>query len=250
MTDLQTLIRGQLDRLSCDYAFYFRRNGQEPIAFRTCELFPSASIIKIPILYAWVHLERAGAVDRGEMCDLDAEPQVQGAGLSWLLRSRRLPFADVLLLMIALSDNLCTNLVIRHVGIDRLAQVFREELGLVGTRIERKLFDYEARARGRDNWISAEDCIRFFRIRDELTAAERAWTDPLFLACVDSGLWQRNIPRDTLDFHHKTGSMEGILHDWGFTQDVELFLLTRNVKDESEVYRALDVLGPRLLMNR
>ena len=59
---------------------------------------------------------------------------------------RRLPFADVLLLMIALSDNLCTNLVIRRIGIARLNRVFREELGLLnGTRLERKLMDYAAR---------------------------------------------------------------------------------------------------------
>jgi beta-lactamase class A len=247
MNDLRALIVAQLDRLSCDYAFYYRREGQPALSLRTCDRFPSASIIKIPILFAWAHLERTGQVDRAELCDLDAEAQVEGAGLSWLLRSRQLPFADVLLLMISLSDNLCTNLIIRHVGIERLARVFREQLGLVDTRLERKLMDYEARARGLDNWVSADDCIRLFRIHDALTAGERAWIDPMFLACVDGGLWLRNIPRDTILFHHKTGSMEGVLHDWGFTPGVELFLLTRNVGDESQVYRMLDILGPRLL---
>jgi DNA polymerase III alpha subunit len=47
---------------------------------------------------------------------------------------------------------------------------------------------------------------------------------------------------------HKTGSIEGMLHDWGFTGQVDLFLLTRNVRDEGEVGRALDVLGPILLL--
>ena len=252
MTDLHAQISGTLAGLSCDYAFYFRRRSDcrrshEPIFLRTCDLFPSASIIKIPILYAWAHLERAGEVDRAEMCDLDAEAQVEGAGLSWLLRTRRLPYADVLLLMIALSDNLCTNLVIRRIGIERLGNVFRQQLGLTGTRLERKLMDYEARARGLDNWISAQDCIQLFRVRDSLTAAERAWLDPMLLACVDGGLWLRNVPRDTVSFYHKTGSIEGVLHDWGFTEQADLFLLTRNVRDESEVCRALDVLGPILL---
>ena len=252
MIDLHAQISGTLARLSCDYAFYFHRRsdcrGHEPIFLRTCDLFPSASIIKIPILYAWAHLERAGEVDRAEMCDLDAEPQVAGAGLSWLLRTRRLPYADVLLLMIALSDNLCTNLVIRRIGIERLANVFREQLGLTDTRLERRLMDYEARARGLNNWVAAHDCIQLFRVRDHLTAAERAWLDPLLLACVDGGLWLRNMPRDTVRLYHKTGSIEGVLHDWGFTEQVDLFLLTRNVRDESEVCRVLDVLGPLLLV--
>ena len=63
----------------------------------------------------------------------------------------------------------------------------------------------------------------------------------------DAGLWLRNIPRDTIIFYHKTGSMEGILHDWGYLEDRDLFLLTRNVKDERNVYGVLDVLGPLLL---
>ena len=47
---------------------------------------------------------------------------------------------------------------------------------------------------------------------------------------------------------HKSGSIEGVLHDWGFTEQADLFLLTRNVRDESEVCRAPDVLGPILLL--
>jgi len=249
MNEIADLIGRETARLTCDYALYFRRRGREPIFVHTADLFPAASIIKVPILLAWAHLERAGEVDRTELCDLDAEPQVQGAGLSWLLRSRQLPYADVLLLMIALSDNLCTNLVIRRVGIERLNRVFREQLGLCnGTRLERKLMDYEARGRGLDNWVSAADCIRLFDVLRELRADERAWVDPLFAACTDVGLWLRNVPRDTIRFCHKTGSIPGVLHDWGYTGDAELFILTRNVQDEGEVYRALDVLGPALLI--
>jgi beta-lactamase class A len=248
MNDLPGLIAREMARLTCDYALYFRRAGQEPIFLSTDDLFPSASIIKVPILFAWAQLERSGEVDRAELCDLDAEPAVQGAGLSWLLRARRLPYADVLLLMIALSDNLCTNLVIRRIGIERLNQVFRKQLGLQhGTRLERKLMDYAARSRGLDNWVSARDAIQLFAVLRNLTRAERSWIDPLFEACVDGGLWLRNIPRDTVPLRHKTGSIAGALHDWGYTDDSELFILTRNVRDESEVYRALDVLGPALL---
>jgi len=247
MTDLHSQISSALARLSCDYAFYFHRREQAPIFLCTCDLFPAVSIIKVPILYAWAHLERAGELDRAEICGLDAETPVEGSGLSWLLRARRLPFGDVLLLMIALSDNLCTNLIIQRIGIERLGRVFREQLGLTDTRLERKLMDYEARARGLHNWVSAHDCIQFFRVRDSLSAAERSWIDPMLLACVDAGLWLRNVPRDTVKLYHKTGSIEGVLHDWGYTEQVDLFLLTHNVRDESEVYQALDVLGPLLI---
>ena len=106
--------------MTCDYAVYYQPRGGQAVLRHNCDRFLSASIIKVPILFAWAHLQRAGAVSLSETCDLDAEPPVEGAGLSWMLHQRTLPYHDVLLLMIALSDNLCTNLVIRRVGLERL----------------------------------------------------------------------------------------------------------------------------------
>ncbi len=247
MTDPEQLIDDALSGVACDYALYYRRAGGRPILRQTCARFLSASIIKVPILFAWAHLQRAGAVSLSEICHLDAEAPVAGAGLSWLLRQRTLPFHDVLLLMIALSDNLCTNLVIRHVGLARLNATFRE-LRLPDAALERKLFDYGARERGLDNWVSPADCIRLYELRDELTPEDRSWIEPMLLWNTDGGLWLRNVPRDTVEFYHKTGNIEGVLHDWGYTREADLFLLTQNVRDEREIYRLLDRLGPALLI--
>lgn len=225
------------------YAFYYQPQQGEPVFEANQDLFHSASIIKVPILLAWVYLERNGAVNREEICDLDAEPQVQGAGFSWLLRARRLPYQDVLLMMIALSDNLCTNLVIRRAGLERLNQVFREQLGLRETTLQRKLMDYEARARGLDNWISAQDCIRLYQNIQELRPDERAWVESMLAANQDDLLLMREIPRDTLVFHHKTGSITGLLHDWGYTDRCRIFLLTQHLTDEPAAFQVFGQLG-------
>jgi len=245
--NLAAAIRDELSKLTCDYAFYYRPRDAEPLLIKNCDVFLSASMIKVPILFAWTYLERIGRVNRDEICELALEPPVQGTGISWLLQMRRLPFGDVLLLMIALSDNLCTNLVIRRLGIERLNSIFCGPLGLHDTRLERKLYDYEARERGLDNYISARDCVQLYRLRDELNDDERAWIEPMLLACTDQGLWLRSVTRDTVEFYHKTGSIEGVLHDWGYTADADLFVLTQNVADEKDVYEALSRLGPRLL---
>ena len=144
--ELRNRITAELSKLDCDYAFYARIAGQAPIRIQTVEHFPSASLIKLPMLLAWLILEDEGAVSSDELCDLDAETQVEGAGLSWLLRQRQLPYRDVLLLMIALSDNLCANLVMRRAGVERLNALFRDALGLEHTRLERRFMDYAARA--------------------------------------------------------------------------------------------------------
>ena len=240
------MLREATRDLPFDYALYYRSRGNPAVLLKNCDLFLSASIIKIPILFAWAHLERAGAVSSDEMCDLDAEPQIQGAGFSWLLRQRRVPYHDVLLLMMTVSDNLCANLVIRRIGLARLNETFRA-LGLPDARVERKLMDYEARARGLENRVSPADCARLFELRDALPAEQCAWIEPMLLWNTDLGLWLRNVPRDTVEFYHKTGNITGVLHDWGYTKDADVFLLTQSVRDETVVYRLLDRLGPVLL---
>ena len=133
-------------------------------------------------------------------------------------------------------------------GIERLNAIFQGPLGLPDARIERKLFDYDARARGLDNYISVADCIQLYRLRDELTAAETApgsnrccWRTPTRgCGCgVLSGIRSTTIT--------STGSIPGVLHDWGYTRDTDLFLLTQDVKDEGKVYDVLSRLGPKLL---
>ncbi len=238
-----------LSPLQCDnqqYAFYLQRHGAPAVLHGNCERFPSASIIKVPILLAWAHLERQGQLDRSELCCLDDEPQVQGAGFSWLLHNRRIPYQDVLMLMISLSDNLCTNLVIRRVGLERLNAAFRQ-LGLNGVELQRKLMDYDARARGLDNWITVQDCIRLYDCIAALSPEERAWIEPMLLVNQDSSLLLRDIRRDTLDFYHKTGSIPNVLHDWGYTRNCRLFLLTARWNDEAAVNRVFGQLGQLLL---
>ncbi|MRR30476.1 serine hydrolase [bacterium] len=240
---IQTII----DLLECDYAFYLRRRSSPPLLLTNCERFPSASLIKVPLLLAWVMLERVGEVNSSEICDLDEELQVKGAGFSHLLRGRRLPYQDVLLMMIATSDNLCTNLIIRRMGIERISEVFNQTLGLKGAELQRKLMDFEARERGLDNTITVGDCIRMYDLIHNLRPAERQMVENMLAANQDDGLLLRSIPRDTLTFYHKTGSIPNVLHDWGYTREHEIFFLTQNVKNEPLAFEVFGKLGEILI---
>lgn len=237
-----------LDQMGVHYAFYCKIKSNPPLFFANQSLFRSASIIKVPILLAWLELEKQGMVDRKSPCLLDEEPAIGGAGFGSQFLTRSLAYADVLLMMIATSDNFCTNLVLRKIGLEKLREVMHDKLGLHKTRCERKLMDYAARERGLDNYVDAEEAIRLFRLVDGLTPEDRAWVKSLLLANTDSALLLRNIPRDTVDFYHKTGSMTGVLHDWGFTDQCELFLFTENVKNEPLVFEVFGELGQACLM--
>ena len=245
--DLPAMLRAELARLDCEYAFYYRRRDEEPVLIKNQERFVSASIIKIPILMAWVALERAGRANRDEIAELDLEPEVQGAGLAWLMHTRRLPYHDVLLLMTALSDNFCANLVIQRLGITRLNSLFRSHLGLKDTVLGRKMMDFAAREAGRENYVSVSDCIQLYRLRDEWSAAEREWVEPMLRANPDTCLWLRDLPPDTITIQHKGGTLDGVLHEWAYAANQDLFLLTQKVTNYDAVYRAFGSIGAMLL---
>jgi beta-lactamase class A len=210
------------------------------------ERFPSASVIKVPILLAWLHLERAGLLNRSELADLDSLPQVQGAGISYLMEARRLPYHDLLLMMIALSDNLCTNLVIERIGLARLNNVLHEDLRLPGCEVQRKLMDFEARRQGLENWITASDAVRLFELVQALPADDLTFVEQLLEANCDDAQLKRCLPRDEVTFYHKTGSIPGVLNDWGYTRQAELFLFTSGVQDEPPVFEVFGQVGQLL----
>ena len=238
----------KLNALQFEYAFYYSTMREEPIFKANQTLFRSASIIKIPILLAWIELEKSGGVSRLNLCDLDGETPVGGAGFAEQFATRKIAFADVLLMMIANSDNLCTNLIIKEIGLERLQRVMTTSLGLKNTRLERKLMDYAARERGLDNYIDARECIRFYDLISHLEPNDRNWVRSILLANTDGALLMRSIPRDTVNFFHKTGSIDGVLHDWGFTDQCNVFLLTQKVTDEPAVFELFGELGRACLM--
>lgn len=238
----------KLNGLQFEYAFYYAEMSGEPIFKANQTLFRSASIIKIPILLAWIELEKSGEVSRLNLCDLDGETPVGGAGFAEQFVTRKITFADVLLMMIATSDNLCTNLIIKEIGLERLQRVMTTSLGLIKTRLERKLMDFAARDRGLDNYIDAGECIRFYDLISHLEPGDRNWVRSILLANTDGALLMRSIPRDTVNFFHKTGSMDGVLHDWGFTDQCNVFLLTQKVTDEPAVFELFGELGKACLM--
>ncbi len=238
-----TQIEQKLKFSGAKYALFYQQNGGSPHLLFNQLRFSSASLIKVPILLSWLELEKEGLLDRAELCDLDSQEQVHGAGFSYKLTARKLPYADVLLMMIATSDNLCTNLVIERIGLERLHRVFTEKLGLVHTTCQRKLMDYDARGRGLDNWVHAEECVRMYDLIGNLDESSRKWVDSLLHSTLDAALLLRNVPRDTIDFYHKTGSMEGVLHDWGYTRSCRIFLLTNDVADEPPMFELFGALG-------
>lgn len=199
----------------------------ERIALHDGELFEAASVIKLPICAVIFKLAAEGRLDLEErlLCrDEDKLPSC--GGLRLFTGPVEADIRSLCNLMISLSDNSATNLLIRRFGMDFLNGQFRE-IGLEGTHLERLLFDSEAGARGLENRIvPAEIGGLLARI------ARRDFVSPQVSEALEDLLCQQQIkhkipgylPRGTR-VAHKTGEDAGITNDVGIVFAREPFVL-------------------------
>lgn len=104
------------------------------VVFGGDELFPAASVIKVAIMAAVYRQVAEGAASLDESLRLLPEEIVDGSGVLQHLRpGLSLTLADTVELMIVVSDNTATNLVLRRLGTEAVNRTM-DELGLTHTR--------------------------------------------------------------------------------------------------------------------
>ncbi len=87
------------------------------------EPFPSASTIKLPVLATLMSQVEAGAYSLEEPLMLRRADQIGGSGiLQFLTPGLTMPIRDWAYLMMNISDNSATNVLIEHVGLKRVQQ--------------------------------------------------------------------------------------------------------------------------------
>ncbi len=116
------------------------------------EVFPQASSIKIAILFEAFKQAEEGRLQLDEFIALEESRKVAGSGVLYYLGrpSLRLSVRDTAVLMVVLSDNTATNLLIDKVGMEAVNKRLGG-LGLAKTRLRRKMMDLKAAAEGREN---------------------------------------------------------------------------------------------------
>jgi beta-lactamase class A len=100
----------------------------------------TASVIKLAILYEALEQVRSGKTHFEDKITLTKADQVQGSGVLLFFDAPiSLTLKDVLTMMIVMSDNTATNLVIDHLGLENIdARIAK--LGLKNTYLYKKVF--------------------------------------------------------------------------------------------------------------
>lgn len=179
--------------------------------------FPSASVIKVPILAALHQEAEGGRLSREETVTLTEAVKVPGSGvLRELHAGLELTLEDLARLMIVVSDNTATNLLIDRIGAETVNRLLAD-LGFEVTRLGRKMYDFAARDRGLENHCAAGE-ITAMLVRMERRELVSAAASEAMLAVMKRQAYVSKIPRllplDTT-VANKTGEITGVSHDVG-----------------------------------
>jgi beta-lactamase class A len=179
------------------------------------ETFPLASTIKLAILYEMFRQADEGRLRLDETRPLDRRHVVGGSGVLVHLAAPAMSLRDYAILMVVLSDNSATNLLIDTVGMERVSQRM-SGLGIPGLKLRRRMIDTEAALRGDENVGSPDDVAKLLGIihRGEgLTKASRDAIIDILRKPKPSAL-RDGVP-GSVAVANKTGTLEGVAADAG-----------------------------------
>jgi beta-lactamase class A len=228
------------------------------LSVRGSEPFVAASVIKVPIMAAVYREAAAGRLRLEERLRLRPEDQVLGSGvLKDLSPGLRLTVADLVTLMIAVSDNTATNMLLRRIGVDAVNAAM-QAWGLTGSRLLYPLMVVPERRSG-FNTVTADDmtsllvriargqCVSWDASRRMIDVLKRQQDNerlPAMLPPVPDGP-PGSIP--PWEVAHKTGTVTGVAHDVGIVympgQAFAISVLTRDVADGARANRAIAAIA-------
>lgn len=197
----------------------------EVIAFGNSHPMETASTIKLPILITAMQKIHEGHIHMEQPVPLLPDDYVTGSGvLQNLSLGTTLPIADVLMLMIIVSDNMATNMILRLIGLDAINRLM-QDLGARNTVI-RKRIDF--RIPPPIGLSTPKDMVHLLKgiyHRQLVSPTASKWMWDVLTRQQYNTILTRNMPYTLLNSEtddppqviigSKSGSVEGVRNDVG-----------------------------------
>jgi beta-lactamase class A len=179
-------------------------------------VYPTASTIKLAVLgELYRQHERGGKLD--EVYVANAKDFVGGEGALQAMTPgvTRLTNRDLAALMVTLSDNAATNVLIKRVGMDNV-NAWLQQLDLEHTRLRRQMLDVNAAREGRENTATPRELVALLRAVHEGRAFNKKNTEAYIamLSLPRISYLARLLPSD-LQVASKQGNLDGVRNDAG-----------------------------------
>ena len=202
---------------------------------------PSASMIKLLIMLTILKKVELGEIDLNEKIKLEDENKVDGSGVLKELSCEHLfSIRELLTLMIIISDNFATNILMDDVN--KLGR----ELNLLETSLERKMMDVGAKEKGNDNYTSSEDVASILKMIYEksfLSEEMSSLAIDILLRQQERDRLQRYLPED-LKIASKSGDLDNLENDGGiFFTEAKNYILVVLVSGAESNVAAKEIIG-------
>ncbi len=181
------------------------------------DVFPQASSIKTAVLAELYRQTQTGKLKLTDMYTVQTSDLVPDSSIMGGLTPgvTRITLRDLATMMVAVSDNSATNVLIDRVGMENV-NALMDSLGLAHTRLRRKMMDLKAASEGRENISTPaemmtllEDLYRGKVLNQEMTADFF-----IMLSTHKNSFIPRDLP-EGLKIANKPGELEGVRNDSG-----------------------------------
>jgi beta-lactamase class A len=187
------------------------------ISLHEDEVFAQASSIKITVLAnLYLHAQQ-GKLKLSDLYTVQSPDLVPDSDIMNGLTPgvTRLTLHDLATMMVAVSDNSATNVLIDRVGMQNVNAML-DALGLTHTRLRRKMMDLQAAKEGRENISTPREMMTLLdAIYHGKVLNPEGTADFFKMLSTNKDSW---IPRDlpaALKIANKPGSLEGVRNDSG-----------------------------------
>lgn len=269
---IQKQIENSISKIGGSVGIYAENiSAKKSFKLNSNSVFPSASVIKIFILYSAIEKikqKELSLTDKIEFTEKNLVPdspffETLGKNEGFVI------LFDLLSSMINVSDNTSTNLLIDLLGFETINTSIKN-LDLKNTKLQRKMYDFESREKGIDNITSPDDMTSFFNFLLKKTNITQETIEKFDLADLNNNNYislavfkilatqtdLEKIPRffdKTYFIANKTGELPNIRNDSALIiKDNTIYIIsffTQNIIDELETDKLIGEIS-FLLVNK
>jgi len=181
------------------------------------EVFAQASSIKIAVLAELYRQAQQGKLKLTELYTVQATDLVADSNIMGGLTPgvTRVTLRDLATMMVAVSDNSATNVLIDRVGMENVNAML-DSLGLSHTRLRRKMMDLDAAKHGRENISTPREMMTLLAALYRGKVLNKEMENDFFtMLSTGKDSWiPRDLPAD-LKIADKPGALEAVRNDSG-----------------------------------
>ena len=181
------------------------------------EVFAQASSIKIAVLANLYLQAQQGKLKLTDLYTVQSSDLVPDSDIMNGLTPgvTRVTLRDLATMMVAVSDNSATNVLIDRVGMQNVNAML-DTLGVTHTRLRRKMMDLDAAKQGRENISTPREMTALLEaIYKEKVLNKESTAEFFKILSTNKNSWiPRDLPAD-LKIANKPGALEGVRNDSG-----------------------------------